>query len=178
MTPIPIGKKGGPNAAAVKAAGAVWPNPAVTTAMWLDDHPTDDNGFPLHRPPAPVGQNETPSATAARDLREYDSATAATGKGTKMTTSVQQYLQGADMSTASSQKAAYRAAGESASRDAAAYQQKAVDLRADAATMADKPGMAMAREKLNREAAAADVTAGKRRGAAAALHARADGIAG
>lgn len=95
-----------------------------------------------------------------------------------MTTSVQQYLQGADMSTSATQKAAYRTAGETASADAAKYQTKANDLRSDAATMADKPGMALARAKLLREAAAADETAGKRRGAAAALHARADAIAG
>jgi len=140
----------------------------------------DDGGFPAYTPPAslPVRQAETSSATAAGDLREYDSASATTGKGTEMTASVQQYLQGADMSTSATQKAAYRTAGETASADAAKYQTKANDLRSDAATMADKPGMALARGKLLREAAAADVTAGKRRGAAAALHARADAIAG
>lgn len=153
------------------------------------EEPVDDGGFPTYRRPLPAAAGISTSATAAGDLREY--ATAGTEdlaarvraagqvhtKGTDMSIA-DQYTNMVDASTPGTQRSTLHDAGAAASRDAAKYAEKATEFRRDAAAMVGKQNMAAAREKCNREAAAAEQTAAQRRGWSAALHGRADAIAG
>ncbi|MFD5089358.1 hypothetical protein ACFWMR_02065 [Amycolatopsis thailandensis] len=154
----------------------------VAVDEWLKENPVDDAGFPSQ----PRPENSAPE-TAAGDLREYGTsemddlaaqvrAAGMDGKGNGMSVDTQQYLNMVDTSTPETQKATCNEAGDAAASDAAQLQAKADDFRRSAAKMTSR-GMQPAASKLRREAAAAEETADKRRGTAAAFYAKAEEVA-
>jgi hypothetical protein len=152
---------------------------------WVAQHPTDDGGFPLYPPPAPIRRTNSPAAAAEGDLREYDAAAtqtpafpatagASTPKGVPdMSVDTVQYTSKIDNSTPQAYKSSLEQGSADASRTAAVWDERAADARRSAANLDGNPEMAPTREAFLASAAKAEQNAEDHRAMAAGLDAEA-----
>jgi hypothetical protein len=94
-----------------------------------------------------------------------------------MTASLHTYTDMIDPSTTETLVETLGQAADSARADAARLEERAAELRSNAASLEDKPGMRDAAENIIREAAALEATAELRLGLAAGYESRADDVA-
>ena len=161
---------------------------ATDSQTWVEQHPTDDGGFPLYPPPAPIRRNDSPAATAAGDLREYDTATtntpaspavagASTTKGTPdMSINTAEYTSKIDNTTPQNYKSSLEQGSADASRTAGVWDERASDARRSAANLDGNPEMADARDGFLQAAGRAEKNAEDHRAMASGLQSEADNV--